>query len=184
MTAKSKTEKSSSKSLKSAFHFDASVTKDSSSSSELTWLQVNQWVSKLVRKTKTFKPDFVIGIAHGGVFVGNGLAASLKLPFFPVRISKRTRDAAHLKSGRMQSVVPKEVKGMRVLIVDDVSKSGETLQLAKKLTLAAGASDAKTVCLVSRPSGYAPDFEVERSEQFYVFPWDLAEIAIDARVLV
>jgi hypoxanthine phosphoribosyltransferase len=150
---------------------------------ELSWASFDAHVQALARSIiRSFTPEAVVGVAHGGVFVGGALASALGADFFPVRISRRSRiSGAAGKRPRLSGSMPKELKGRRVLIVDDVSASGETLRLAKKLALKAGARALRTATLVSRTDGYAADFTVLKSDALFVFPWDYADVTEDAR---
>lgn len=148
---------------------------------ELSWSDFDARVQALAAKVqKSFKPDAVVGIAHGGVFVGGALASALARDFFPVRISRRSRDTV-LASPRLAGSMPPELAGRRVLIVDDIASSGDTLELASQLAKAAGAKQIATAALVSRPGGFRPDFHAEHSKEFFVFPWDYQAVAMDTR---
>lgn len=140
---------------------------------EVSWAQFDTVVQQLAREiSKAFKPEAVVGVAHGGVFVGGALASAMKCEFYPVRISRRSRDQGRSAARELSGVMPKELKGRRVLIVDDIASSGDTLELALALAKSAGAKKLSTATLVSRPKGYQPDYCWERSESFFVFPWD------------
>lgn len=149
---------------------------------ELSWMQFDTAVQSLARQVHhSFRPEVVVGVAHGGVFVGGVLASALQCEFYPVRISRRSRDKQVRRSPRMYGAMPDELKGRRVLIVDDVSASGDTFELAVDLARKAGAKETKTACLVSRKGGYSPDWSLFHTEEFMVFPWDYAQVAEDAR---
>jgi hypoxanthine phosphoribosyltransferase len=150
---------------------------------ELSWAAFDAHVQALARIiVRTFVPEAVVGVAHGGVFVGGALASALGADFFPVRISRRSRSPnTRGTRPRLYGSMPKELKGRRVLLVDDVSASGETLKLAKKLALKAGARGLRTATLVSRTEGYCADFTVLKSDAVFVFPWDYADVTEDAR---
>jgi len=151
--------------------------------SELSWAGFDAHVQALARLIlRAFAPEAVVGVAHGGVFVGGALASALKADFFPVRISRRSRDPGKRgKRPRLSGTMPRELKGRRVLIVDDVAASGETLKLAKKLALKAGAQELRTATLVSKKAGYAADFSALTSDALVVFPWDYADVTEDGR---
>lgn len=154
---------------------------ESSAARELSWAEFDARVQALAaRVQKAFKPDAVVGIAHGGVFVGGALASALARDFFPVRISRRSRDTV-IAAPRLAGEMPRELAGRRVLIVDDIASSGDTLELATQLAKAAGAKQIATAALVSRPGGFRPDFHAEHSKEFFVFPWDYQAVAMDAR---
>jgi hypothetical protein len=115
------------------------------------------------------------------VFVGGVVAAALRCEFFPVRISRRSRDVRTKTAPRMSGVMPKELKGKRVLVVDDVASSGDTLELAKKLLAKVGATKVATACLVAKGGKYRPDWTALRSAELICFPWDYEPVSADAR---
>lgn len=149
---------------------------------ELSWANFDRAVQTLARSIqKSFQPQAVVGVAHGGVFVGGALSSALGCEFFPVRISRRSRDKASAKAGgaasKLGEELPRELKGRRVLIVDDVAASGETLELATSLARKVGAKEVKTACLVARPEGFAPDYCALPTDNLVVFPWDYQAVA-------
>jgi len=111
---------------------------------------------------------------EGGVFVGGAIASALSVEFYPVRISRRSRDKSSSRRGATKVVgeMPKELKGQRVLVVDDVASSGDTLELARALLEKVGAKAIATACLVSKEEGYQPDYYALSTDQLVVFPWD------------
>jgi uncharacterized protein len=149
---------------------------------EVSWSEFDRHVQALAARVhKEFKPDAVVGVAHGGVFVGGALASALGVTFFPVRISRRSRDRMSLrKKPRATGEMPAELGGQRVVLVDDVAASGETLELGKSLLEKVRAKAVATACLVSRDQSYAPDFYSFQEERLVVFPWDY-DLIDDAR---
>lgn len=141
---------------------------------EMSWKEFDRLVQGIARDVhKGFAPEAVVGVVHGGVFVGGAIASALSLEFFPVRISRRSRD----KSGRdgapvAKSEMPKELKGRRVLLVDDVASSGDTLELARAMLEKVKASAVATATLVVKEEGYRPDYVALQSDALIVFPWD------------
>ena len=148
---------------------------------EMSWMEFDRLVQGLARDIKKgFKPDAVVGVAHGGVFVGGAIASALGVEFFPVRISRRSRDKVATAQPKLQGTMPKELKGRKVLVVDDVTSSGDTLELARELLAKVGAKEVSTACLVAKQDGYQPEYLALSSEELIVFPWDY-EIVDDAR---
>lgn len=149
---------------------------------ELSWSQFDRQIQTLARRIReAFKPDAVVGVAHGGVFVGGAIASALAADFYPVRISRRSRDMRARAAPRLSGELPRELKGKKVLIVDDVVNSGDTLELALSLARRVGARDARTACLVARETGYAPDFVGMTTSTLFVFPWDYEPVVEDGR---
>lgn len=152
-----------------------------SSARELSWPEFDRVVQQLARTlAKDFAPEAVIGVAHGGVFVGGALASALKCEFYPVRLSRRSRDQGVGAAPKLSGVMPRGIKGRRVVIADDIAATGDTLQLATRLAKDAGAKSVVTTALVCRPKGFAPDYHWVTSGSFFVFPWDY-DLTTDAR---
>ncbi len=148
---------------------------------ELTWAEFDRAVQRLARTIReSSSPQVVVGVAHGGVFVGGALTSALGCEFFPVRISRRSRDKGATKP-KMSGEMPRELKGKRVLIVDDVASSGDTLELATALALKVGAREVSTASLVARPGGFAPSFCALPTDALVVFPWDYESVTEDGR---
>lgn len=149
---------------------------------ELTWAEFDRAVQELAAAIRgSFSPQAVVGVAHGGVFVGGALSSALGCEFFPVRISRRSRDAGAAGGPKLAGQMPRELKGRRVLIVDDVASSGDTLELATALAREVGAKKVETACLVARPEGFAPDYCALATAALVVFPWDYQPATGDAR---
>ena len=135
---------------------------------ELTWLEFGEVVRDMAaRIADGFKPDVVLGLARGGIVVGGALAAPLDAEFLPVRVEKRARDRRAVPTFR----VP-EARGKKVLVVDDVTNSGNTLEKAKALARRSGAKEVQAAALVVRPGGSRPEWFALETAQLIVFPWD------------
>jgi hypoxanthine phosphoribosyltransferase len=145
---------------------------------ELSWQSFDALALELARGlSPEFEPDVVVGVAKGGVFVGGAVASVLRRDFFPVRISRRSRERVVRAMPKVFTAMPRELKGKRVLIVDDVAASGETLLLARKLARQVGAKQVKTATLVVRRGGHRPDFYALETDALVVFPWDYDFVA-------
>jgi hypoxanthine phosphoribosyltransferase len=148
---------------------------------EMSWAQFDGAVQGMAREIgAAYTCDLVVGIAPGGLYVGSALASALGKPFHPVRILGRTRDPL---TGRMPKVMamPREVKGARILLADDVIASGMTLRRAIDVARKAGAKQIRTATLLSRDQGASADWTVLVMEGPLVFPWDYGPVTEDGR---
>ncbi|GAO03546.1 orotate phosphoribosyltransferase [Anaeromyxobacter sp. PSR-1] len=137
---------------------------------EIGWAAFGEVARGLAARIhESFRPDVVVGIAKGGVFVGGALAAALGAEFQPVRIEKRRRDAGG--PGAPAAELP-ALTGRRVLVVDDVAATGATLAKARAVARKAGAREVRTAVLVVRPSGARPDFHAFETDELILFAWD------------
>jgi hypoxanthine phosphoribosyltransferase len=150
--------------------------------SEVSWMEFDRRIRALAQVIgRTYRPTAVMGIAHGGVFVGGALASALGAEFYPVRLTHRNRDRAPRTDDGIRNEVPEQLRGAKVLVVDDIASSGDTFELAINLARARGAKQLRTASLVARPGSYAPDFVSETTTSLLVFPWDYASVSEDAR---
>jgi hypoxanthine phosphoribosyltransferase len=145
---------------------------------ELSWQEFDRLSRQLADEARAFQPELVIGIAKGGIFLGGALAGLLGLDFQPVRLVERSRDHSRPGQAPIRQDMPPEVAGRRVLLVDDVSLSGNTLKLALKQAKSAGAKSVRTAVLLLRlgPTGkrvgVKPDYFALETGDLVVFPWD------------
>jgi hypoxanthine phosphoribosyltransferase len=95
--------------------------------------------------------DAVVGIARGGSIVGATLSFMLNLEYFPIRLAKR--------GGATRVVVPPspELTGKSVVLVDDLSRTGETFKIALHELRRVGVRSTLTVALARREPGFRPD---------------------------
>jgi len=136
---------------------------------EIGWAAFGEIVKTLAAKVSAkYKPQAVVGIARGGVFVGGALSTVLSAEFYPIRIERRRRDMGVLPHAIVE--LP-DLAGKRVLVVDDLAGTGATLARARAVSKKAGAGEVKTAVLVARP-GARPDFSVVETEELVLFAWD------------
>src|SRR6476619_7897990 len=97
-----------------------------------------------LKVARSYDPELVIGIATAGVIPGAVIAAILSREFHSLVVSRKYHSAKERARPQVFGTAPKEVKGKRVLIVDETCDSGDTLRLAVSAVLEAGASDIRT----------------------------------------
>ncbi len=147
---------------------------------ELSWGEFDRHVQTLAREAgRSFRPEAVVGVVQGGIFVGGALASALQVEFFPVRVARRSRDAG--RAAQVRDEMPAELAGKRVLIVDDVASTGDSIEFAFKMARAIGVKSMKSAALISRPGHFEPDFVAISSSDFFVFPWDYRDVVNDMR---
>lgn len=127
-------------------------------------------------KESEFKADVIVGISRGGLL--------------PARILSDLLDNTHLANIKVEFYVDidqtKEVpvitqpvsvsvKDKRVLIVDDITDSGQSFRLVWE-TLAQEAAEVKTVTIYHKPwSCFTPDIYARETEAWVIFPWEFRE---------
>jgi len=133
-----------------------------------------------LKVARAYDPEMVIGIATAGVIPGAVIAAILGREFHSLVVSRKYRTSRAREVPEVFGSVPREVRGKRVLIVDETCDSGDTLRLAVSAVREAGASDVRTAVSI-RTGNYAPDFHAIATESMIILPWD-REILIEGEL--
>jgi hypoxanthine phosphoribosyltransferase len=124
-----------------------------------------------LKVAREFDPELVVGVATAGVVPGAVVAAILNRPFHSILVSRRADAGAVRERPAVLGAAPAEVRGRRVLVVDETCDSGDTLRLAIAAIVNAGASDVRTA-VSFKTGGYAPDYYALETESAIVLPWD------------
>lgn len=141
---------------------------------ELDWSGALAACRALVAQVSArFDAELVVGVAKGGIFAGKEIAASLKIPFVAVRVHHRNRDQLAQGGSEPARSMPEEAAGLRVLLVDDVAGTGATLEAAREALIERGAAEIQTATVITRKSGFRPDFTFLETDDLVVLPWDL-----------
>jgi hypoxanthine phosphoribosyltransferase len=78
--------------------------------------------------------DFIAGIAEGGLVPASLLAYKLNIELITVKINYRDpENKPRYEEPKVFVYPPKEYKNNRILLVDDVSVTGKTINTAKEL---------------------------------------------------
>ncbi|MFO8057061.1 MAG: phosphoribosyltransferase family protein [bacterium] len=141
----------------------------------IPWEEYSRLCRILARRiSEDHKPDTVVGIAHGGVIVGATIATILGRDFFPIKLSRRVNARVVRKRAKMLVPPTADLGEKLVLLVDDASRSGETLKAA--IRSIKGHKPRKIITAVLVRSGeYAPDYYASYFAGDVRFPWQLEE---------
>ncbi len=124
-----------------------------------------------LKVARTWLPDIVVGIATAGVVPGAAVAAILDRPFHSILVSRRQPDTTVRDTPSVFGAVPTDVRGKRVLVVDETCDSGATMRLAISAIGNAGAKEVQSA-VSFRTGDFAPDFHALATESAIVLPWD------------
>lgn len=133
-----------------------------------------------VRVARDWMPDLVVGVATAGVVPGAAVAAILDRPFHSILVSRRYSAAQVRATPAVFGAAPTDVRGKRVLVVDETCDSGQTLRLAVGAVVNAGAREVRTA-VSFRTGPFAPDFHALATEAMIVLPWD-REVLVDGEL--
>ena len=140
---------------------------------DLSWEMFGELCRALaLRVARENDPDMVIGIARAGVIPGAVIASILRVDFHSLKISRRDGDEQVRDRPAILSAAPGTARGSRVLIVDEIASSGETLRMALSSLRNVGPTELRTATCFVRPRGYKPDYFALETDQTIIFPWD------------
>ena len=133
-----------------------------------------------LKVARSYDPEIVVGVATAGGIPGAVVAAILEREFRSILVSRRDQQQVR-ETPSVLGAAPHEVRGRRVLIVDETCDSGATMRLAVAAIVNAGAAEVRTA--VSFKTGsYEPDFHALATESTIVLPWD-REVLVDGELV-
>ena len=140
---------------------------------EISWERFGELSRTLTEWLGDKRIDIVIGIARAGLFPGTAVACALRRELYPVRVTRRVNDIVQYESPIWRVDVPSMVIGQRVVGIDEIADSGETLALVASRALERGARQVWTVGLIAHSwADPQPDFTALVSDALVIFPWD------------
>jgi len=113
-----------------------------------------------------------VGIARAGVIPGAVIASILRVDFHSMKISRRDGDEQVRDRPAILSAAPGTARGSRVLVVDEIASSGETLRMAQSSLRNVGPAELRSATCFVRPRGYKPDYFALETDATIIFPWD------------
>lgn len=131
-----------------------------------------------LRVRSTYDPDVVVGIARVGILPATLIALLLRRDVQSLRVPVPDLPATlppHLPS-------PEVIDGRRVLLVDEVAPSGQTLRRAAEALLHLGAREVRTLVLFATPHGAQVDYSGPEATVMVLQPWIREVAVVDAAV--
>lgn len=140
---------------------------------ELTWEVFGELCRALaVKVAREYDPDVIVGIARAGVIPGAVIASMLRKDFFSMKISRREGAELVRERPMVLSAAPPQAAGKRVLVVDEICTTGETLRMALAAVRHVNAAEIRTATSFVKAGGFKPDFYAIETDSMVIFPWD------------
>ena len=133
-------------------------------------------VKILAKKIKTdFKPDALLAIARGGLTLGHSLAVALKTRNLFTLNSIHYDDTKKLDSVEIFNI-PNLNSYKKILLIDDIVDSGESLVEIKKVLLEKFPHiELKIVTIFYKKTALLePEFKVKEAKEWVEFFWDIS----------
>lgn len=141
---------------------------------KLSWEQFGREITAFAENIRQqYKPQLVVGIARGGVIIGAVAASRLEVDFFPIKITRRVMMEVASEEPTLIIKPYSYAEGKRVLLVDDVYTTGQTMLIARRALELYRPAELRTctyACRQNAPS--RPDFWHLETASTIAFPWD------------
>jgi hypoxanthine phosphoribosyltransferase len=139
----------------------------------ISWTDFHGLCKGLVVAISSFQPEIILPIGRGGYYPGTLIAHLLQVELFPIRLSRRVDDIVTYQSPKWLVMPPKTVKNRRVLIVDEICSTGETISIVKEKVTAMGAQAIRSAVLYAHRKGASvPDYIGLITDALLLNPWD------------
>jgi len=139
----------------------------------IAWDDFHGLVKALAVAVAPWRPEVVLPVLRGGAYPGVLLAHILQAEVYPVRLTRRQDDVVVRETPLWLVEPPAAVAGRRVLVVDEMCSTGETLRLVRERALALGAAGARTATLYAHTWGVdAVDTIGLITDELVLNPWD------------
>ncbi len=147
----------------------------------LTWQDIEKITDELAAKITAsgFVPDYIIGVCTGGLIPLYFLAKKLGNIKNILTVSAKSYDKDRKKDLQIVYVPEIDLSGKRVLLVDEIVETGDTLkQISELFDTKYKVGELKTAVLAVNTEKwkFKPDFYiVEEKGDWVVFPWEKAD---------
>lgn len=139
----------------------------------VSWEDFHGICRALARAVFPWQPEIILPVGRGGYYPGTLLAHILQAEVYPVRLSRRVNDHVVHENPQWLAQPPELVRGRRILVVDEISSTGETLQIVTGALHAKGAAGVRSAVLYAHTWGSAiPDYIGLVSDALILNPWD------------
>ena len=153
----------------------ADLDRPSDAALELTWEMFGELCRALALRVaqSDFRPEIVVGIAKAGVIPGAVISSILRADFFSLKVSRNPGpDLERMDRPEILSEAPLQAHGRRVLLVDEICTSGETLRVAGNALRNVSPAEVRTAASIVKVNGHRPDYFALETDAEVVFPWD------------
>jgi len=144
-----------------------------------SWDQIYELLLNLATRVRRsgFKPDVIVGVSRGGWpparvmsdLLGNPRLANVTAEFYVGVAETKGKPI-------ITQPVSVSVKGKKVLVMDDVADTGESLRLVRAHLGEQGATEVKIATIYYKPwSVIIPDYYEKETSTWIIFPWERKE---------
>jgi hypoxanthine phosphoribosyltransferase len=145
-----------------------------------TWNELHERIKEIADKIKKddYKPDIVIALSRGG-FVPARVICDLMIikDLVSVKVDHWGVTAAKDGKAHLRYPIDVDLTGKKVLIVDDITDSGESMELARDFVKKLNPEEVRTAAIFHiNHSKFTPDYYSKEIDWIWVmWPWNYIE---------
>lgn len=132
---------------------------------------------------KGLSPDMVVGIAKGGLIPAAIIASILRVDLYPCIVTRKLRGEIVSDSPRTVVSVTDRVEGHRVLVVDEMVLTGDTMRSVTTDCKKKKARVVKTAAIWAGTESWKPTWYGLETAGLIMFPWDYEVLSSGKLVL-
>ncbi len=145
-----------------------------------SWDYLYNSCKEVVKKMKKdeFKPDFVVALSRGGFVPARTICDMLIIKdLVSIKVDHWGITATPVGEVKIRYPLNADLKGKRVLLVDDITDTGESMIASKGYIKTLNPQEIKTAAALHiRTSKLKPDYYGEEIDwKWVIFPWNYTE---------
>jgi len=122
-----------------------------------------------------FRPEILVAITRGGLFPALIISHELEnRELYAVKCTHYDSKGCMMSAPSLQQKLPEGIcAGKKVLLIDEVADSGESLEMIGKALKRQKPKEVKTAVLHFKLSSrHRPDFFAKKTGEWIVYPWE------------
>ncbi|MGM5483066.1 MAG: phosphoribosyltransferase [Nanobdellota archaeon] len=141
---------------------------------ELTWQEIESLIEGLASKVRGYSPDIVVAIGMGGWIPARLLKKYIAAEYYTLICSYYDENNQKTDKVRVIQDIGVNISSKRVLLLDEVADSGETLKKVDSYLRSLGPSKLKTAVIHKKShSSFEPDLVAKDiGSEWIVYPWE------------
>lgn len=149
----------------------------------VSWSEIEMWCRNIGKQAikSGFIPEAIIGLSRGGLVPARMLSDRMWIKdLYAVKTEHWGFTASRDGKAVLKKQGDPDIKGKRVLIVDDITDTGESMKLAYDYVKSLSPSEIRTSAMLHiTRSNFKPDFYSEEVNEekwaWFIFPWNVYE---------
>jgi hypothetical protein len=147
----------------------------------ISWQEVQRLCIGLARQIRVsgFRPDMIIAIARGGLIPARLVCDHLDMQVLDsIRIQHYLAGASRQTKATLNYPLCTSITGLKILLVDDVNDTGDSLQLAVSYLRSHNPAEIRTAAMHQKTSTHFPiDYYAKKivKWRWLIYPWAVHE---------